>query len=105
LKNENGAANSNNNVSFHVQIGAYKNQPTMEYFKQKYAITEEIITDIHNGLNKYMVGKFNEYKSARDHRESTRAKGLNGAFVTAYNFGKRITVQEALMMLNQKWFK
>ncbi len=96
---------TNKNVTFHVQIGAYKNQPSVEYFRKKYTIDEAIITDIHNGLNKYMVGKFNEYKSARDYRETIRAKGINGAFVTVYNSGKRITVQEALMILNQKWFR
>ena len=53
----------------------------------------------------YMVGNFNEYKEARSHRENIKQKGCSSAFVVAYNGAKRITVQEALMITSQKWFK
>ncbi len=52
-----------------------------------------------------MVGNFNEYKEARSHRENIKQKGCSSAFVVAYNGAKRITVQEALMITSQKWFK
>jgi hypothetical protein len=51
------------------------------------------------------VGTFNDYKGARDKREGMKNKGVSGAFVTAYNSGKRITVQEALMITSQKWLR
>ena len=106
LNKQDKPINSNsNNIKFHVQIGAYKNSPEISYFEKKYKLGEEIFTDLHNGLNKYMVGKSEEYKIARDHRERVRNKGVNDAFITAYSSGKRITVQEALMTLNQKWLK
>ena len=57
------------------------------------------------GLDKFMVGNFSEYKDARSHREVIKQKGCSTAFVVAYNGAKRITVQEALMITNQKWFK
>jgi len=57
------------------------------------------------GFSKFMVGNFDEYKQARNHRENIKQKGCNSAFVVAYNGTKRITVQEALMITSQKWFK
>ncbi len=93
------------NVNYGVQIGAYKTQVNMQYYVKKYAITEPIRTDMHEGFTKCIIGNFGEYKNARDRREDMRGKGISGAFVTAYNSGKRITVQEALMISNQKWFR
>jgi hypothetical protein len=57
------------------------------------------------GFTKYTVGSHKEYKSAHDAREVIKSKGVVGPFVTAYNTGKRITVQEALMITSQKWFR
>ena len=58
------------------------------------------------GFSKFMIGDHAEYKNARNHREKVRdGNKVASAFVVAYNIGKRITVQEALMISNQKWFK
>ncbi|MFN6037259.1 MAG: hypothetical protein ACK452_02230 [Bacteroidota bacterium] len=92
-------------LNFHIQIGAFKNPPATSYFVTRFNITEKISTDMNEGMTKFLVGKFSEYKSSRDYRETVKSKGVQGAFVTAYNSGKRITVQEALMLLNQKWYK
>ncbi len=93
------------NVNYAVQIGAYKSNFNQQYYVKKYGITENIRTDMHEGYTKCIIGNFNEYKMARDQRETIKVKGISGAFVTAYNTGKRITVQEALMISNQKWFR
>lgn len=93
------------NVNYSIQIGAYKSTYNPQYYVKKYGITETIRTDMHEGYTKCIIGNFNEYKPARDQREVMKGKGISGAFVTAYNTGKRITVQEALMISNQKWFK
>jgi hypothetical protein len=61
--------------------------------------------EFNEGWKKYIVGKYDQYKSARDFRETIRAKGIENPFVIAYNNGKRITVQEALMVSNQKWIQ
>ena len=57
------------------------------------------------GFRKYVVGSHDEYKAARDARETFKPKGVVAPFVTAYNRGRRITVQEALMVSSQKWYR
>lgn len=54
---------------------------------------------------KYVTGRFGSYSEARDQRVGYVAAGhqFPGPFVTAYNNGDRMTVQEALLLSNQKW--
>ena len=92
-------------VVYNVQIGAFTNAIQSEVLAKKFNISENIKSEMAQGFNKFMVGNFNEYKEARSHRENVKQKGCNSAFVVAYNGAKRITVQEALMITSQKWFK
>lgn len=107
VKTESSApiAKKEGNVSYCVQIGAFRNAIGSEVLAKKFSISETIKSEMAEGYSKFMVGNFNEYKGARDHRENVKQKGCNSAFVAAYNGPKRITVQEALMITNQKWFK
>ena len=99
-------AKTNSNISYCVQIGAYTNMNvTSSRLAAMYKISENIRSEMAGGFTKFMIGKHNEYKQARDHRETAKGKGVNGAFVAAYNGPTRITVQEALMISNQKWYK
>lgn len=93
-------------VSYKVQICALsKIQRGTSYFESKYAISNKVSMELHEGWKKYIVGKYNAYKDARDYREAIRSKGVENPFVTAYNSGKRITIQEALMVSNQQWVR
>ncbi len=94
-------------VSYKVQIAAgHKELKNIRRYFSKLKMHENINTERHNGWIKYTVGKYNMYKGARDHRVQIWNKTkIDDAFVTAYNNGQRITVQEALMIANQKWFQ
>lgn len=92
-------------VAYRVQIGAFTNAISSDVLSKKFNISETIKSEMAEGFSKFMVGNFTEYKEARSNRETVKQKGCNSAFVVAYNGAKRITVQEALMITSQKWFK
>lgn len=94
-------------VVYKVQILAGHKNVNEQFVRKKYSFNEDYIIDNHEGWIKYITGSFDVYRSARDKREALVAAGHNfpGPFVTAYNEGTRITVQEALMITNQQWFQ
>ena len=96
---------SETSVSFRVQIGAFRKGIETQVLSKKFKITEEISTDQHDGFTKCLIGNYKEYKEAKNKKEGVKQKGATDAFVAAYNSGKRITVQEALMISNQSWLK
>ena len=104
---ENTVEKKNGSMNYVVQVGAFTNsQVTAQKLKNKFRINETVKSEMQDGYSKFMIGSHIEYKSARDKRETMKnVNGIKSAFVVAYNQGKRITVQEALMITNQKWFK
>ncbi len=98
-----GIGSKPGSINYHVQIGAYKNNVTTEKVAAELNLTDIINSDMHEGLNKFLVGNYSEYKEARNKRETLRSGKVKDAFVSAYNGPKRVTVQEALMITSQKW--
>jgi hypothetical protein len=93
-------------VSFRVQICATKKPVELNYFKNAYQLNDEIYAEMHEGWHKFTLNTVDTYRLARDKREELKQnQQINGPFVTAYNSGSRITVQEALMIANQKWVR
>ena len=98
-------AKKEGNVAYHVQIGAFNNPIESTVLAKKFNVSESITSEMAEGFHKFMIGNFGEYKQARNNRETVKQKGCRSAFVVAYNGAKRITVQEALMITSQKWYK
>lgn len=96
-----------NGVNYKVQILAAHRVVNKTYFKQMHSYSEGFNIENHEGWVKYTTGLYGEYKQARDERERLKNSysTLPGPFVTAYNNGERITVQEALLISNQQWYK
>ncbi len=91
-------------IFFSVQLGAFlKSRVGPYYFSNKYNI-QNIKQEQHESYKKFYSGNFDKYKQARDYREEIKTKGIQDAFVIAHKNNVRITVQEALMIANQKWY-
>jgi hypothetical protein len=92
-------------VSYKVQITAAHREVGRSYFQARHRYSGDFSIERHQGWVKYVVGGFSSYKEARDQRVNFIQAGheFPGPFVTAYNDGVRITVQEALMLSKQQW--
>lgn len=106
-KMEETLSKKDGSVNYHVQIGAFTNaKVNADKLKKIFHINESVTSEMQGGFSKFMVGSHIEYKGARDQREVMKStNGIKSAFVVAYNGPARITVQEALMITSQKWFK
>jgi cell division septation protein DedD len=92
-------------INYKVQILALRKAKDIQVVLTFFGLSETVSLESADGYTKYTVGFHDNYSSAREARNIIRGKNpvLANSFVTAYNKGRRITVQEALMISNQKW--
>lgn len=94
-------------ITYKVQIAAAHRTVGKSYFVSRHGFKEQFNIENDEGWVKYTTGQHEVYKDARDDRNRIRSQytTFKGPFVTAYSDGVRITVQEALMISNQQWYK
>lgn len=96
--------NETHNVNYRVQICALRKEVSTNHFTKYHNVKEQIFKNMHEGWHKYTVGDFKKYMNASAHKQVTKESyQIKGTFVTAYNDGTRITVQEALMITKDEW--
>lgn len=96
---------STNGIKYRVQIIAAHNTVSKRYIKKAFGYSGAVNIDNHQGWVKYTTNGYKSYKEAKNNRNSLNQYDFDGPFVTAYNNGDRITVQEALMLSNQSWIQ
>ena len=103
IKNIISTKKVNNNVDYKVQILAGHRIISYKQVSNQFNYNGEYALETHNGWIKYTVGTNSKYSDARDSRNELKNYNFPGPFVTAYNYGERISVQEALILTSQNW--
>ncbi|MEO6904364.1 MAG: hypothetical protein ABI315_14585 [Bacteroidia bacterium] len=86
-------------IQFKVQIGALIYEPTSDN-KIKFAKIKNLEKEATTkGLNRYVVGPFNDYNTALNTKNNLMANGVTDAFIIAFFNGEQITTQEAIELL------
>ncbi|MFL5763439.1 MAG: SPOR domain-containing protein [Bacteroidia bacterium] len=88
----NNLVNNTKGVVLRVQLGAYKNRLSKSVFRD---VPDLIEIKTEDGLYKYMSGSFTTFDEAAKHKVNLLLKGYQGAFITAYKDGKRVSLLEA----------
>jgi len=91
-------------VEFRVQVGAFAEKLPRKLSKT-YLEIDKLKEVKENELTILTAGKFNTYEEAKTHTEMLRSNGLEDAFVTAFNRGRRIPVSVAVNHLNSGGIK
>jgi hypothetical protein len=98
---ENGVKLDDNGVCFRVQVGVFQGEIPEENRTAFMAIKNWPIRGFRfsNGLTKYNVGNFTNPVSANILKQEVLAAGVQDAFVIAYHDNKRISVADAMRIL------
>lgn len=99
---ENGVKNTEEGVSFKVQIGAYSKQVPDDVADKFSAIKNWPVENKQiNALFIYNIGNFSEARFAKDLRDEAIRLGLADAFITVYKDGKKVYGAEATQYINR----
>ncbi len=93
-------ATDQNNVYFSVQIDTSPNPKPLD--DKHFHDADKVKEYKHNGIYKYIYGETSSLKQARRIQKKMRQNGHKDAFVVAFRQNKRISMSEALEIINNK---
>lgn len=79
---------------FSVQIGAYNQSQFSHLLQQQYG--GKLIEVEENSMKKYLLGFYDSYEEAQQHRDNVRQLGIRQAWVVIYRDGQRIAIEEVM---------
>jgi hypothetical protein len=83
-------------IYYRIQLAATHRivDPLSNY--KKYNLDRPVLLEFHDGWYKYSIGSFEKYSDAQAYRDMLiTSKRIRGAFIVAYENGKRIEVRDA----------
>ncbi len=83
---------SSDQVVYRVQVGAFRYDLSKNIFRN---IDDLIILQGDDGLTRYMSSSYESAEEAAKRRVDLLTQGFEGSFITAYQYGKRISLSEA----------
>lgn len=95
---------SSSGIYYKVQVCALRKVASIEAVGKELQLSESLDLEMHEGWHKFTFGNFPNYALAKEKRNE-KSNLSTQPFVTSYNNGNRITVQEGLMISNQTWLK
>lgn len=87
-----GAGDDNRDVTIRVQLGAFRYKLSSNIFKD---IPDLVVIKGEDGLTRYYTGSFTDVNQAAAHKVSMLLDGFEGAFLVAFQGGKRISMTQA----------
>lgn len=82
-------------LSFKIQLGAY-NANIVSFFQDQKKLETEVVA----GKNKYVIGYFNSFESAKNAEKDFKKLGIRDAWLVPYKNGFRISDADANNELN-----
>lgn len=87
-----GAGDDNREIIIRVQLGAFRYKLSQNIFKD---IPDLVVIKGEDGLTRYYTGSFKDVNQAAGHKVQMLLGGFDGAFLVAFQGGKRISMREA----------
>ncbi len=89
-------------VDYRVQIGAFRGDTVPNDLMQVYLKLDSISQYQHGELTLMTVGSFDSYDEANFYRELVQDIGVSDAFVTAWNYQRKVDLKQAQIYLEEQ---